>query len=148
MTNLSVVVGGRVYSGCRNSFLNSSNFLWMIHGFLFFFLLFFLNTKSYLVRVSHPRVPFTSWSWWCYERVGVFLWTLGFRSIPGLHLPVSVPSNQPPVTWRASHLIESPCCILTGPYFRLLTEKTLEVYTHILDSFCTCFWCQPPSSPY
>lgn len=50
MTNLSVVFGGGLYSGCRNSFLNSVIFLWMIHEFFCFF---FFKCKAYLVRVSH-----------------------------------------------------------------------------------------------
>lgn len=139
MTNLSVVVGGRVYSGCRNSFLNSIIFLWMIHVFFCLFFYFFFKMQVVPGQGFSSRVPFTSWSWWCYERVGVFLWTLGFCSIPGLHLPVAFPPTSHLSLGGQVTLIESPCCILTGPYFRLLTEKTLEVYTHILDSFCTCF---------
>ena len=61
MTNLSVVVGVRLYSGCRNSFLNSIMFLWMIHVFFFF-----LNAR-------HTWPGFVIWGT-CHILVLMILW--------------------------------------------------------------------------
>ena len=109
MTNLSVVVGGRLYSGCRNSFLNSIIFLWMIHGWFFlfcfcfvcfFFTFFFLNASrtwsGFLIQGTfHILVLMMLW------QGGGVLVDPRVSQHPWTSPASSVPSNQPPVTWRA-----------------------------------------------